>query len=137
MNKAKRIARGMELFRLINEATENLPKWQAELSGLFADGKPETTRSKTKASTKKKTKTETTGGNRNGRGELTAALRAALKSMPAEFTGRELIAAASIKKEDEPSAFAAISRMDLKSHEIKKSTTSPGKYRRAKGEEKM
>ncbi len=130
MNKAKKIARVKELFRLIDEATDNLPIWKAELSGLFSDGKPKRRRAE-EANTKTKPKGVSSGGNGSGRGELTAALRASLKSMPPEFTGRELIAAAGIKKDDEPSAFAAISRMDLKTHEIKKSTTTPGKYRRA------
>jgi hypothetical protein len=129
MNKAKRIARGKELFRLINEASEHIEKWEAELGSLFSDSKPETTRRKSEVSAK--VKAATTSANGNGRGRLTAALRVALKSMPAEFTGRELIEAAGVEKKDEASAFAAISRMDLKLHEIRKSTTTPGKYRRA------
>lgn len=138
----KKSARGMELYRLITEANEQIAqadeqKTQAtqrkeelevELNGLFSDAKPKKTRKRTKSSTKTKRKTAASG-NGSGRGELITRLRAALKSMPTEFTSRELMAAASIEEEREASAFAAISRMDLKLHEIRKG--APGKYRRA------
>lgn len=128
MSKAKKKARVKELFRLIDEANENLPKWQAELDGLlFSDGKP-TKRRRAETSVKPKAKGATEGGNGSGRGEITAAIRAALKSMSGEFTARELIAEAKIPDAQTPSAAAAISRMKPK--EIKNGAT-PGKYRRA------
>jgi hypothetical protein len=128
MSKAKKKARVKELFRLIDEATENLPKWQAELDGLlFADGKP-TKQRKGEARAKPKAKASADGGNVSGRGEIATALRAALRSMSGEFTTRELIAEARIPDAQVPSAAAAISRMKPK--EIKHGTT-PGKYRRA------
>jgi hypothetical protein len=126
MNKAKKIARVKELFRLIDEATENLPLWKAELSALFSDGKPK--QRKAEANVKAKSKGASSDGNGSGRGEITTALRLALKSMSGEFTSRELIAAARIPEAQAPSAAAAISRMKPK--EIKNGSET-GKYRRA------
>lgn len=65
----------------------------------------------------------------NGRGDLTGSLLGALKSVPAEFTSRELIAAAGVSSDKVNSAFAAISRLAAKGDKFVKSTT-PGKFRR-------
>lgn len=64
------------------------------------------------------------------KGQLTAVLHKAILSMPpGEFTSRDLIASAGLSKENEGSAFAAISRLSRKRLYIMKGS-SAGKLRR-------
>jgi hypothetical protein len=122
--------RAIELFELISQtrkAIPCLPGWEAELDALLpGDGGKKPTKRRTMKPRRASAKpTEDATNSRDG---VTATIRACLDSMPAEFTSRELLKCAGITTDQEPTAFAAVSRMKA-NKEIVKSPTTPGKYR--------
>jgi len=129
--------RAIELLELISNGRKQLHEWEMELDRLLPGGRARFAGKRPKATTSAKPSRPVATGKSlgretttNGRGDLTGSLLGALKSVPPEFTSRELITAAGVPNEKVNSAFAAISRLAAKGDAFVKSTTTPGKFRR-------